>query len=71
MARRGSEHLEERELIYEKLPQDIAERHVLLLVLPLPKAVNYSLLLITPDNSDSILATESVTVVLDSAGVCY
>lgn len=30
--RRGSGALEERELIYEKLPKDIAERHVLLMV---------------------------------------
>ena len=35
-ARRGSDNLEERELIYEKLPQDIAERHVLLLVCGFP-----------------------------------
>lgn len=30
--RRGSETLQEHELVYEKLPQDIHERHVLLLV---------------------------------------
>lgn len=38
MHRKGSESLEERELIYEKLPQDIAERHVLLLVCKLSHA---------------------------------
>ena len=30
--RRGSDAIQEHELIYEKLPQDIHERHVLLLV---------------------------------------
>ncbi len=32
LAKRRSGALQERELIYEKLPQDIAERHVLLMV---------------------------------------
>ena len=31
-SRRGSDAIQEHELIYEKLPQDINERHVLLLV---------------------------------------
>ena len=31
MGRRGSDPLEERELVYEKLPRDITKRHVLLM----------------------------------------
>ena len=31
MGRRGSDPLEERELVYEKLPHDITQRHVLLM----------------------------------------